>query len=280
MLPTTGSALIILVAFVLPGFVTVLLQELTFKSAEDPTPLDRLLRIIAYSVWTYLLIAMGAIALDINEASFLHWYHDHTGDPAQLVWRGVLLVIVPSLIITLVTFWWSRSRFRDPLMERLGLNPRHRQPTAWDYYFRQARHAYVRATFGDGSRVLGYYGRQSFSAYSKDGQDLFLEKEYLPNNTEDYWFGAEAPGTCGVWVKAQDAVCVEFYSPKRSVEQKREPETPAPASPEARGAPASATEPGQTPTAAATTATEEGAIADAGQQSDAGERGQSPRRPA
>src|SRR5690242_6315512 len=51
--PATGPALIILVAFVLPGFVTVLLQERTFKSADDPTPLDRLLRIIVFSVLSY-----------------------------------------------------------------------------------------------------------------------------------------------------------------------------------------------------------------------------------
>lgn len=39
----TGTALILLAAFVLLGFVTVLIQQRTFMSAEDPTPLDRLL---------------------------------------------------------------------------------------------------------------------------------------------------------------------------------------------------------------------------------------------
>ena len=81
--PATGTALIILVAFLLPGFVTVLLKELTFKSAEDPTPLDRLLRTLSYSVWSYLLIAVVAIPLGIHRSNFLRWYHAHTGDPAQ-----------------------------------------------------------------------------------------------------------------------------------------------------------------------------------------------------
>lgn len=51
----------ILVAFVLPGFVTVLFQERTFKRAEDPTPLDRLLRAVYYSLWSYLILAAVAV---------------------------------------------------------------------------------------------------------------------------------------------------------------------------------------------------------------------------
>ena len=65
MAPATGTALILLVAFVLPGFVTVLLQERTFKSADDATPFDRLLRAVYYSVWCYLLLATVALILGL-----------------------------------------------------------------------------------------------------------------------------------------------------------------------------------------------------------------------
>ena len=71
----------------------------------------------------------------------------------------------------------------------------------------------VRVTFADGKRVLGYYGPKSFAAYSKDGGDLFLEKLYTPNDPDNQWFGAEVPGLSGLWIKAADAVCIEFYTP-------------------------------------------------------------------
>jgi hypothetical protein len=174
--PATGPALIILVAFVLPGFVTVLLQERTFKSANDPTPLDRLLRIVMYSVISYLLIAIAAIIFGFDRATILRDYHDYTAQPAQPVWRGVLLVMIPSLLIASATFGWSRFKHRDKVMQSLRLNPRHTEPTAWDHFFPKRRRCFVRVTFADGSRVLGFYGADSFASYSKDGRDLLLEK--------------------------------------------------------------------------------------------------------
>lgn len=38
-----GPSLLILVIFVLPGFVTVLINERTHETNIDPTPFDRLL---------------------------------------------------------------------------------------------------------------------------------------------------------------------------------------------------------------------------------------------
>jgi Family of unknown function (DUF6338) len=58
--PTTLGAVVILVAF-LPGFVTVLLQERTFRSADDPTSHLRILRIVWYSAWSYVFWAIVAL---------------------------------------------------------------------------------------------------------------------------------------------------------------------------------------------------------------------------
>ena len=262
--PATGTALIILGAFVLPGFVTVLLQELTFKSADDPTPLDRLLRILWYSVWSYLLVAVIAIVFSIDKTNFLSWYHRHTGDPALLVLLGALLVMVTSVIIATATLLWSRCAWREPTMKALHLNPRHKQPTGWDHFFQQRRDAYVRATFADGSRVLGYYGDKSFAAYAKDGPDLFLERVYVPNNLDDEWFGEVAPDTCGIWVKAQDAVSIEFYAPVLNDEQRQEAErqTEAPTESEAWGtsAPAAESDEARAAAPAENTTSEEGQV--------------------
>lgn len=210
--PQTGTAIIIIVAFLLPGFVTVLLQERTFKSADDPTPLDRLLRIVWYSVWSYVLVAVAAIIFQVRRSDVVAWYHAYTPDPAQLVWRAALLIVIPAIVIEEATRFWHRSPARTSVLENLHVNARHSEPTAWDDFFRQRRRgAYLRITFGDGSRVLGYYGGRSFAAYAKDGRDLYLERVYLQDDVG--WFGTEAPGNSGVWVQTADAVSVEVYNP-------------------------------------------------------------------
>jgi hypothetical protein len=215
--PNTGSAVIIIVAFLLPGFVTVLVQERTFRSADDPTELDRLLRIVWYSAWSYVLVAVAAIVLDVHRSDIVHLYHRYKGDPEELVWRAALVVLVPSVVIAEATRWWSKSRSRTTLLKLANVNERHSEPTAWDYFMRQGRGAYVRVTFADGSRVLGYYGARSFAAYAKDGRDLYLERTFVPD--EQGWFGPEADGNCGVWVRAAEAISVEFYTPQDAAQE-------------------------------------------------------------
>jgi hypothetical protein len=209
--PATGPALIILVAFVLPGFVTVLIQERTFKSAEDQTGLDRLLRILYYSIWVYLLVAVFALIFHIDRESIEVLYEEFEGDPAELVWRGTLAILVPSFLIAHTTRLWSGSQTQSRLLRTARINERHEQPTAWDYFFRQRHNVYVRVTMGDGARVLGFYGAKSFAAYAKDGGDLYLERHYMP--TEVQWFGPEPDDSHGVWIKMGDAIAVEFYDP-------------------------------------------------------------------
>jgi hypothetical protein len=215
--PQTGPALVLLAAFVLPGFVTVLLQERTFKSAEDPTPFDRVLRTLYYSVWCYLLLAVVALIFGVDRPYVEDLYYRYKSDPAHLVWRGALVALVPATMVATATRIWAGTAAQSKVLSWLRINERHEEPTAWDYFFRQRRNAYVRVTMSDGSRVLGFYGAISFAAYAKDSRDLYLERLYVPD--QQGWFAAESPGNRGVWIKTDDAVAVEFYDPKYAAEE-------------------------------------------------------------
>lgn len=209
MTPTTGTALVILVAFVLPGFVTVLFQERTFKRAEDPTPLDRLLRAVYYSLWSYLILAAVALLVGIDRASIERLYERHADDPAQLVWRGALVLLLPAVVIATATRLWRNSSLQRLLQRTLGINERHEVPTAWDHLFDRRVAAFVRVTFKDGARILGYYGPSSAVSYSKEGPDLFLEQTYVPD--EHDWFGEPVAASRGVWMSMSDVLSVEFF---------------------------------------------------------------------
>ena len=231
--PQTGTALILLVAFALPGFVTVLIQERTYKSAEDPTPLDRLLRVLYYSVWTYLLLAIVALIFGIDRPRIERLYQHNKDNPAELVWRGALAILLPSLAIATSTRAWHGSKLQRQLLRKLRINERHEEPTAWDYFFRQRREAYVRVTLENGARVLGFYGERSFAAYAKDGRDLYLERTYVVDAEND-WFGDEVTGNRGVWLRTDDVVGLEFYDPHHDAEEGSKPAAEDRASEEGR----------------------------------------------
>jgi len=220
MAPATGTALVLLVAFVLPGFVVVLFQERTFKQAEQLNPFDRLLRALYYSVWCYLLLAAAALIAGIDRADVEELYRRYDADPAELVWRGALAVLVPATVVWLSTLVFRESGVAEKLAELVRLNARHQQPTAWDFWFRQGLKSHVRVIYADGRSVWGYYGDNSFASYAKDGHDLFLEHIYREReireraDSEDApgsWFGRAHERNRGGWVKVDDAVCIEIY---------------------------------------------------------------------
>lgn len=220
MAPATGTALVLLVAFVLPGFVVVLFQERTFKQAEQLNPFDRLLRALYYSVWCYLLLAAVALVVGIDRAHVEDLYRRYEGAPAQLMWRGALAVLVPATVVWLSTLVSRESGASEKFAEFARLNARHQQPTAWDFWFRQGLKSHVRVVYGDGRSVWGYYGDNSFASYAKDGLDLFLEHIYREREIADRsesedapgsWFGQAHERNRGGWVKVDDAVCIEIY---------------------------------------------------------------------
>jgi hypothetical protein len=61
--PATGTALLILVGFVLPGFVAVLLKERLYDVRGEEATFDRLLTTVYYSLLVYLLPALGFVLL-------------------------------------------------------------------------------------------------------------------------------------------------------------------------------------------------------------------------
>jgi hypothetical protein len=218
--PATGTALIVLVAFVLPGFVVVLFQERTFKQAEEVTPFDRLLRTVYYSVWCYLLLAGVALIFGVDRASIEHLYHRDRADPAQLAWRAALAVMAPAALVWLWTLLLHETGLSRRAMERVGLNARHQEPTAWDHWFRKGLKSHLRIDYRDGRSVWGFYGEDSFASYAKDGRDLFLEHIYPErtilddDDSEDAagpWFGTAHESNRGGWVSLEGAVCIEIY---------------------------------------------------------------------
>jgi hypothetical protein len=66
-----------------------------------------------------------------------------------------------------------------------------------------------RATLKDGRVVGGFFGPTSFAGYTAETPDLYLEKRYQLN--EKAWFDEPAPGTLGIYIRADEIVSVEFY---------------------------------------------------------------------
>jgi hypothetical protein len=227
--PATGTALILLVAFVLPGFVTVLLQERTFKSADDPTPFDRLLRAVYYSLWCYVLLAVAALIARVDRPSAESFFESHEGNPAVLAFLATVIILLPAIAVWYSTLRFEASWLKAWMLTTLRINERHPKPTGWDFWFRQCYQTHVRVVYPDGTSVWGYYGADSFASYAKDGRDLYLEAIYRERTVADDgsddrpgpWFGNVDPNSYGGWVNVDSAVLVELYDLSNADEASR-----------------------------------------------------------
>jgi hypothetical protein len=222
--PETGTALVLLAAFVLPGFVTLLISERTHTIKGEDTAFERLLGALYYSALIYAL-AFAAASLfglgrdDIDEFAEGRW------TLPEYLGAGVVVVLVLPVAIAQLGLLWRRSTSLRPwALKRLGVSPAHSTPSGWDHFFGQNSPALVRATLSDGRVVGGYYGDESFAGYSDHHEDLFLEQRWELD--EDAWFIQPAEGSIGLWVPSSNIVSVEVYAPPSQEDTSDECESP------------------------------------------------------
>jgi hypothetical protein len=220
--PATGTAILILVGFVLPGFVAVLLKERLYEVRGEESTFDRLLTTVYYSVLVFLLPALGVLALSafgvLDRADL-----EHLASGRSPLWLSALigmamLLVLPALAALGAWRWMGSAARRRVYRLSDRLNVQHRTPTSWDFAFDHG------SELKDGSRLAGYYGRRSHSGYGTRTRDLFLEE--LWDVAADDGSISPPPAerhSVGIWIDAHEIRLVEQYATsdehQREIEQ-------------------------------------------------------------
>lgn len=211
MAPQTGTALVILAAFILPGFVTLLISERTHTVKGEETAFERLLGALYYSALVYALIVGGAWILGGSQGD-IRDFADGRWTLGQYLGVSILGALALPVAIAYLGLKWRRSTtVRPRLLEMIGVSPAHSTPSGWDHFFGLNAAALVRVTLTDGRVVGGYFGDESFAGYSDHHEDLFLERRWELD--EDAWFLKPADASLGVWLPSSNIVSFEVYSP-------------------------------------------------------------------
>jgi hypothetical protein len=229
----TGTALLVLVAFVLPGFVALWIGERTHVvPVRNRQPFELLLLATYYSVISWGIIALASWPFGLNRADLRRMYREES--LGQLAGLGLLaILVVPALVATFARLWRRSTKWRPRILGWLRIHEGHTIPTAWDEMFRRRRPAMVRAVLTDKRVVGGYYGGQSFPGYGEQSQDLLLEQRWTLD--DEHWFKTPIENSHGLWLSAGSIVSLELYDPVYEQRAIEAPESPA-AEEEAGGA--------------------------------------------
>ncbi len=220
MAPATGTALLILVAFVLPGFITLVARETTYVVRDAVTPFERLLLSLSYSARIYGILLAASFLLGASPADIAALYRGEQPLGDYLLLGGAALLILPIAISELGRRWNQSRDLRPTLMRTLGISATHTTKSGWDHFFRDGIETLVLLTLDDKRVVGGYFGQTSLAAYSDDTQDIFLERRWELD--EEGWFLRPSPSSLGIWVPHHHIVSIEMYQPQLSRSAKDE----------------------------------------------------------
>jgi hypothetical protein len=214
MSPPTGTALLILAVFVLPGFITLLLREWTYVPKGDDSPFDRLLTALFYSALIYAIAVGGAAVFGLDKSAVVDFYEGGGALGGYLGAAALVALFLPTAICETGRHWRRSKGARPWVLEKLGVSAVHGTYSGWEHMFAREGTALIRVTLEDGRVVGGYYGPDSFSGYSRDTQDLFLEQRWVLD--DDLWFLRPADSSIGVWIPRDSIVSLETYDPPRA----------------------------------------------------------------
>ncbi|TCC34961.1 DUF6338 family protein [Kribbella sindirgiensis] len=226
-IPSTATQLLIMLLFVVPGFVYQGVRvNLRGRLATDVDLSTRLVgAIVRSAIFGLVYLAIGGKLL-VEAANGKGWLIDHVRVAALIALVGGF--VLPALL-GLVTapdnaalVKWLREREVSQWFSNLFSYDH--TPTAWDKAFQDRTPCFVRILTSEKEWIAGYYGLNSYSTSFPEKHQVFLEACYEVSKTGQ--IGDPIPGSEGVIVSCESAISIELIaleeSDQRTLEQVEE----------------------------------------------------------
>lgn len=190
-----GDKLLLFIAFVIPGFVSIKTYELLIPGA--PRESDKLvIDAIAYSSINYALLLLPIYLVESSEVRQMF--------PSGYVAFYVFVLFLAPIIWVLAFKKLRTSEFFQRSMP-------HPTPKPWDYVFAQRKPNWVIVTLKDGTKIAGRYDSCSFASSSPAPEQIYLEETWVLN--ADGGFERPRENTAGIVILSSEIVSVEFIEP-------------------------------------------------------------------
>lgn len=208
MIPQTTSAILATALFLLPGFIGQRYAEQTYAMRSEGSGLRGLALTLYYSLLSYIVLVSIAILAGADQSDFDTWLSGDEQLKNYLL--ATLGLIAISIALAEIGRQWRRlQKLRKWFLDKLGMDERHTVVSGWEWFFNRGEDALVIATLKNDKQIAGYYGFKSYSGYTQDSPDLYLEERWVLDDKG--WFKEKANGTQGVYIRADEIQYVEFY---------------------------------------------------------------------
>lgn len=189
-----ANKLLLFIAFVIPGFVSLKTYELLFPAATKES--DKLLiDAVAYSSINYALLLWPIYEIETHSVREVY--------PTAYVLFYVFVLFIAPISWACVT---KRLRSTEFFQQSIP------HPTAkpWDYVFAQRKPYWVIVTLKDGKQFAGKYDAASFASSAPAPEQLYLEEAWVLNT--DGGFERQRNETAGIIILSSEIITVEFFN--------------------------------------------------------------------
>lgn len=189
-----ANKLLLFIAFVIPGFVSLKTYELLFPAATKES--DKLLiDAVAYSSINYALLLWPIYEIETHSVRKVY--------PTAYVLFYVFVLFIAPIFWAYVT---KRLRSTELFQQSIP------HPTAkpWDYVFAQRKPYWVIVTLKDGKQFAGKYDAASFASSAPAPEQLYLEEAWVLNT--DGGFERQRNETAGIIIMSSEIITVEFFN--------------------------------------------------------------------
>lgn len=184
--------LVLFIAFVIPGFISIKAYQLVFPGTERPTS-DQLIDAIAYSSINYALLVFPIISIESSQLKVNCSF-------AYYLFYIFVLFVAPIIWVLL----WKYLRTRDFFQK----NAPHPTAKPWDYVFSQRKSYWVKVTLKDGKIIAGRYSDKSFASSAPAPEQIYLEETWVIN--ENGGFERAKNNSAGVIILSSEISHIEL----------------------------------------------------------------------
>ena len=188
-----ANKLVLFVAFVIPGFVSLKAYEVLFLSAPKETA-SQLIDAIAYSCLNYAILFPVIYYLNQGEM--------RESSPIIFVMMGSFILFVAPIVWVYLLKTIRSSKW----LQRWLPHPTER---AWDYVFGGRTPYWVIIVMKDGKKIAGKYGYKSFASSGPYKEQIYIEETWHLNS--DGGFERAKITTAGTLIISPEIESVEFF---------------------------------------------------------------------
>ncbi|SRR6056297_3657536 len=188
-----ADKLIIFIAFVIPGFISIKVYELVCPGTPKDTS-KQLIDAVAYSCINYALLFWP---IQLVEKSDLSSNHPNL---YSIFYLSVLFVAPVAWVLL-----WQFLR-TSKIFQKFAPHPTQKP---WDFVFSQRKPYWVKIILNDGTKIAGRYAGYSFASSSPAEEQIYLEESWILN--EKLGFERPKKRSAGVIVMANEISHVELF---------------------------------------------------------------------